>query len=91
MTSYPLSSAKMMPPASNTWVNNSKRVQMKNSLSKRGSSDEAPMRAKPQHLDEFNDDLAHDLKDYLQTVKSFFVSKLIIRSNISEEWTKIGK
>ena len=38
-TSYPLNSAKMMPPANNTWVNNSKRVQMKNSASKRGSSE----------------------------------------------------
>ena len=74
MTAYPLSSAKMMPPTSSTWVSNSKRVQKMNSMNKRGSSDEAMFRTNPQHLEDESDDLAHDLKDYLQTVKSFFVN-----------------
>lgn len=71
------STNKMMPINSNTWVNNSKKLQKKWLTGKRGISvDESIFKDKLFERSSFydmNENIVHDMKEYFQSMKQYLV------------------
>ena len=84
-------SSKMMPINTSTWVSNTKRIQKKLAITKKGSNSEEVARQKGHYVEEANEEYASDLKDYIHSVKTYFVPQAQYRFSTRRRLKRIER